>query len=97
MSDPAFVNQASTPFVAQNAPTSSTAASIASPIAIAPATPYRSIERRELVPPVRDEPAVAPGRPAAADVRLEEDDPGAAAPARSGGGRSTGPCSRRRR
>ena len=32
-------------------------------------------ERRQLVPPVRDEPAVAPGRPAAADVRLEQDDP----------------------
>ena len=38
-SDPAFVNQASMPCVAQKAPTSSTAASIASPICRAPTGP----------------------------------------------------------
>ena len=37
------MNQASTSFEAQNAPTSSTAASIASPTPMAPGTPYRSM------------------------------------------------------
>ena len=78
-------------------PISSTASSIARATRQRPGLAVALDERRQLVPPARDEPAVAPGRPAAADVGLEQDDPGARRQLRQPEARSTARCTRRRR
>ena len=54
-------------------------------------------ERRKLVPPVRDEPAVTPGWAAAADVGFEEHDSGTRLELGRRAARPTSRCSRRRR
>ena len=95
-SEPAFVYQASTPCSAHQRPSSSTAASIAHATSSAPGLAVALDERRHLVPPARHEPAVATGRPAAADVRLEERRSVPRGRAPRGGARSTARCSRRR-
>ena len=73
---PAFVHQPSTPCATHHVPISSTPSSIAGPLRRhRPRLPID--EGRQLVPPARHEPAIAPRWAAATDVRLEQDDPGA--------------------
>ena len=58
-----------------HAPIPSTTSSASRAISIAASRPYRSHQVAEALPPAVDEAAVAPARPAAADVLLEHDDP----------------------
>ena len=67
--------QASTPWASHHDPIVSIASSMARAIDSRAIRPVALDERRQLVPPAGHEPAVPPGRPAATDVRLEDDDP----------------------